>query len=99
MNFLIIGGCGYIGSRITQELVQKGHKVLVFDNACAGSSKGGFGSTTTDMAAQTIQLINFIFEDQPFHLAGISMGGKVRHNSMHFFFFESKIKYLIIWYC
>ena len=38
MNFLITGGCGYIGSRVTQELVQKGHKVLVFDSFWFGNS-------------------------------------------------------------
>ncbi len=38
MNFLITGGCGYIGSRITEHLLEKGHKVLVFDSLWFGNS-------------------------------------------------------------
>jgi nucleoside-diphosphate-sugar epimerase len=37
MNFLITGGCGYIGSRITEHLLQKKHKVLVFDTLWFGN--------------------------------------------------------------
>ena len=37
MNFLITGGCGYIGSRITKHLLQKKHKVLVFDSLWFGN--------------------------------------------------------------
>ena len=37
MNFLITGGCGYIGSRITQQLLKEGHKILVFDNFWFGN--------------------------------------------------------------
>ena len=36
MNILIIGGAGYIGSHVTRELLDRGHKVTVFDNLCLG---------------------------------------------------------------
>ena len=36
MNILIIGGAGYIGSHVTREFLDKGHKVTVFDNLCFG---------------------------------------------------------------
>ena len=38
MNFLITGGCGYIGSRLTQHLLKLKHRVLVYDNFWFGNS-------------------------------------------------------------
>ena len=38
MNFLITGGCGYIGSRVTQHLLALKHKVLVYDSYWFGNS-------------------------------------------------------------
>ena len=38
MNFLITGGCGYIGSRVTRHLLKLRHKVLVFDSFWFGNS-------------------------------------------------------------
>ena len=35
-NFLVTGGAGFIGSSITEKLVQKGEKVTVLDNLCEG---------------------------------------------------------------
>jgi UDP-glucose 4-epimerase len=36
MNILIIGGAGYIGSHVTRELLDRGHRATVFDNLSAG---------------------------------------------------------------
>jgi UDP-glucose 4-epimerase len=36
MNTLVIGGAGYIGSHVTRELMDRGHKVTVFDNFSSG---------------------------------------------------------------
>jgi len=38
MNFLITGGCGYIGSRVTQHLLKLKHRVLVYDSFWFGNS-------------------------------------------------------------
>jgi UDP-glucose 4-epimerase len=36
MNILIIGGAGYIGSHVTREFLDNGHKCAVFDNLSSG---------------------------------------------------------------
>jgi UDP-glucose 4-epimerase len=36
MNVLIIGGAGYIGSHVTREFLDRGHKVTVFDDLSSG---------------------------------------------------------------
>ena len=38
MKFLITGGCGYIGSRISSHLLNQKHEVLIFDNLWFGNS-------------------------------------------------------------
>jgi len=38
MNFLITGGCGYIGSRITEHLLKNNNNVLVLDSFWFGNS-------------------------------------------------------------
>ncbi len=36
MNILVTGGAGYVGSIITEGLVNKGHRVIVLDNLKQG---------------------------------------------------------------
>jgi len=36
MKLLVIGGAGYIGAHVVKELLQAGHKVVVFDNLSTG---------------------------------------------------------------
>ena len=36
MNILVIGGAGYIGSHVTREFLDRGHRVTVFDNLSSG---------------------------------------------------------------
>lgn len=36
MRVLVTGGAGYIGSVVTEQLVGKGHEVVVFDNLSKG---------------------------------------------------------------
>ena len=39
MNYLITGGAGYIGSCVSQLLIDKGHKVIIIDNLSTGLKK------------------------------------------------------------
>ncbi len=36
MNFLVTGGCGFIGSSMTDFLIEKGHDVTIIDNISTG---------------------------------------------------------------
>jgi len=42
MNVLVIGGAGYIGSHVTRVLLDRGHKVTVFDNLSSGCRENLF---------------------------------------------------------
>ena len=37
-NFIVTGGCGFIGSALVKKLVQNGDKVKVLDNCSRGSA-------------------------------------------------------------
>ena len=37
MNFLVTGGCGYIGTQLTKHLLSKNNKVTVVDNCWFGN--------------------------------------------------------------
>ncbi len=39
MNILVTGGAGYIGSKVSLDLIKKGHKVFIVDNLSKGKKK------------------------------------------------------------
>ena len=39
MNILVTGGAGFIGSHITDALIEAGHKVAVVDNLSSGTKE------------------------------------------------------------
>jgi nucleoside-diphosphate-sugar epimerase len=60
MRYLVTGGAGFIGSNIVDELVRRGHHVVVLDNLSTGNEKNLAGvrdkielntGSVTDMAA------------------------------------------------
>lgn len=46
VKVLVIGGAGYIGSHVVLRLLEKGHKVVVFDNLSTGQSVNLFDEAT-----------------------------------------------------
>jgi len=46
MNILIIGGAGYIGSHVTREFLDNGHKCAVYDNLSSGLRENLFNEST-----------------------------------------------------
>ena len=39
MRVLVTGGCGFIGSHLTNTLIEKGHEVVVLDNLISGKKE------------------------------------------------------------
>jgi UDP-glucose 4-epimerase len=81
MNVLIIGGAGYIGSHVTRELLDQGHRAAVFDNLSAGLRENLFpeaGFVYGDIMdyqalRRTMGLGNF---DALIHLAAFKAAGE-----------------------
>jgi len=46
MKVLVIGGAGYIGSHVSRELLDQGHKVFVYDNLSSGTRENIFPDLT-----------------------------------------------------
>jgi CDP-paratose 2-epimerase len=81
MNFLITGGCGFLGSNLASEVLKRGHKLVVFDNLSRlGSTSnlkwlkdfGDFSFIHGDIsnANDVDKLISSINPEVVFHLAG-----------------------------
>ncbi len=79
-NILVTGGAGFIGSHVTEALVQRGHNVLVLDDL-----SGGFTDNLVDAAEfvqgsiNDIELVNHLFArmrfDYVYHLAAYAAEG------------------------
>ena len=55
MAVLVTGGAGYIGSHVVRKLIEKKHKVIVFDNL----SRGHIESLPREAAFEKVDLLNF----------------------------------------
>lgn len=55
MNVLVTGGAGYIGSCVSQFLIDKGNKVIIIDNLSTGLKK---------IFQKNVNFINAIFKTQ-----------------------------------
>ena len=74
MNILVTGGAGFIGSHLVSELVNKGHKVTVFDNYSTGDQSKVVNKAKCiegDVSfSQDLNKLSFNF-DAVYHLAGL----------------------------
>ncbi len=79
-NILVTGGAGFIGSHVTEELLERGHKVVVLDDL-----SGGFrdnivpGARFIAGSINDIDLVNNLFDQEKFayvfHLAAYAAEG------------------------
>lgn len=77
---IVTGGAGFIGSHLTELLLQRGHQVLVLDNLSTGRLenlahlKGIVGLSFHQVELAEFQSIRPLFDgvDWVFHLAGLA---------------------------
>ena len=84
MRYIITGGCGFVGTNLTYDLLDEGHEVLVLDNLKVGSyenfEKNFYGRSSisfikfdiSDPAFYNLYSDEFEEVDAIFHLAGMS---------------------------
>ncbi len=66
MNLLITGGAGYIGSHMSQYLLELGHKVTVFDNLSHGNRDAVLGGTLIVGDLNDVTALNKLFGQSTF---------------------------------
>lgn len=79
-KIIVTGGAGFIGAHVTEELVDRGHTVIVLDDL-----SGGFADNVVDKAQfirgsiNDVELVNTLFEreqfDYVYHLAAYAAEG------------------------
>lgn len=75
MKYIVTGGAGFIGSHLTDQLVEQGHEVLIIDNLLSGNEKYVNPKATFHRAdIRILDQISPFFEgiDGVFHLAAIA---------------------------
>src|SRR5688500_11983919 len=81
MNIMVTGGAGYIGSVVTEQLVNDGHHVVVYDNLAKGHREaivGGADFVQGDLleADKLRQTLNDNQIDAVIHMAASSLVGE-----------------------
>ena len=75
MNFLVTGGCGFIGFHLCHKLISQGHQVLVLDNLSTGSRDNLAASAkliVADVTDSRVVKELMVNVDGCFHLAAIA---------------------------
>jgi UDP-glucose 4-epimerase len=89
VKFLITGGAGFIGSHLTEKLVEEGHEVVVFDNQTSGlignlssiASKVEFVFGDILEESKLVKLVDGV--DEVIHLAAALGVFKIINNPLH----------------
>jgi UDP-glucose 4-epimerase len=77
---LVTGGAGFIGSHVTEELVHRGHDVIVLDDLSGGFAENVVpGADFVRGSINDVELVNRLFDEQRFdyvfHLAAYAAEG------------------------
>ncbi len=79
-NILVTGGAGFIGSHVTEALIERGHSVVVLDDLSGGFTENVIdGATFVQGSINDVDLVNELFEQTRFeyiyHLAAYAAEG------------------------
>lgn len=81
MKILVTGGAGYIGSVVSEQLIERGHQVVIFDNLYQGHLQAVHPEATFvkgDLADR--RAVNRLFSEHPFdgimHFASYTLVGE-----------------------
>lgn len=71
MKCLVTGGAGFIGSHLVEELIKRGHKVVIIDNLCTGSVDNVPHDDKVELVKADIRTTEICYSeaDVVFHLA------------------------------
>lgn len=80
MNFLVVGGAGYIGSHMVKQLRRAGHELVVADNFSTGYRSALMGATLVELDIADAQALDRLFAahafDAVFHFASFIQVGE-----------------------
>ena len=80
MNFLVVGGAGYIGSHMVKHLLRTGHELVVADNFSTGYRDALTGGTLVELDIADAQALDTLFAthhfDAVFHFASFIQVGE-----------------------
>ena len=79
-NILVTGGAGFIGSHLTEELIKRGHQVVVLDDLSGGFPDNvNKGAQFIEGSINEVELVNNLFAqshfDYVYHLAAYAAEG------------------------
>jgi len=90
MNVLVTGGAGYIGSICTEQLLNAGHQVVVYDNLTEGhrsavDSRSGFIFAKPDEPDDILNAVKSARPDAIMHFAASAQVGESMTNPQKYF--------------
>src|SRR5271165_2333770 len=90
MNVLVTGGAGYIGSICTEELLQAGHQVTVYDNLTEGhrsavDARAKFVFGKPELDGDILNAVQSARPDAILHFAASALVGESMTNPKKYF--------------
>ncbi len=83
-NIVIVGGCGFIGSHLCDELLKQKHKVFCVDNLVTGD-------TRNIEKAYNHKNFEFIRQDATFHAIGKALANKINWRNINEIYYLASI--------